>query len=67
MHCRGIAGKLIQFSTETSLISQHLKSLLPPDMTAAALVDLLSIRQLALGIPDDGVYALKVVYTLKVD
>jgi hypothetical protein len=57
MLCRGVAGKLIQFSTETSLISQRLKSLLPADMTAAALVDLLTIRQLALGIPDDGVYA----------
>ena len=57
MLARGVAGKLIQFSTETVLLSQRLKSLLPVDMTAADLVDLLTVRQLALGIPDDNVYA----------
>ena len=57
MLCRGTAGRLVQFSTETVLICQRLKSLLSVDMTAADLVDLLTIRQLAMGIPDEGVYA----------
>ena len=57
MMCRGSPGRLVQFSTETVLISQRLKSLLPTAMTADQLVDMIAIRQLSLGIPDDNAYA----------